>query len=166
MRCLSFTTWLASHLATSSGKVTPHRSLRTHLRPCSLRAAEVNKGRNQHNRVAASLNGLTQGLLTPSLREAGPGAEGQRALRARRFRTRASTSVSISSEEKQRSGLPGLGYFHIVISHHHSGWMRRLMEVRRMSVPNSPSQSNLLRTSSTCHSLWMYFLVTPYPHLG
>jgi hypothetical protein len=98
---LSFTALLASCLATSSSKVTPRGSLHTHPRPCSMRAGGVNKARNQHNRVAASSNGLIQGLPTPSLREAGPGVEGRCTPRARSFQTQASTSVSISSMEKE-----------------------------------------------------------------
>jgi hypothetical protein len=164
--CLSFTARLASFLTTSSGKVTPHGSLRTHPRPYSMRAAGVNKGGNQHNRVTASSNGLTQGLPTPSLREVTLGVEVRHDQRARNFQTRASTSASISSAEKERSGLPSLGYLHIVISHHRSSWTRQLMKVRRMSVPNSPSQSMLLRMSSTGHRLWMSFLATSYPQLG
>jgi hypothetical protein len=136
-----------------------------HPRPYSMRAARVNKGRNQHNRAAACSNGLTQGLPTPSLREAGLGAEGQHALGARSIRIRASTSISISSAEKERMGQSGLGYLHIVISHRRSGWTRWLMKVQRMSAPNSPSWSKHFRMSSTGHSLWMSFLATPYPHL-
>jgi hypothetical protein len=165
-RCLSFSVRLASRLAISLGKATPHRSLHTPPRPYNMSAAGVKKGRKQHNQAETSPSELSQGLLTPSLMGTGPELECRFTLRARIIRTRVSTSASANSIEKKWLGQLSPGYLHIVTSRHRSGWTQRLMKVQRRSAPVKPSRSKLWRMSRTGCSWWVSFLATLYPQLG
>jgi hypothetical protein len=160
MRCLSFLVWLASCLAISSGKMTPHGSLHTHPRPYNMSTTDIRKGRNRHNQAEMGPSGLTQGLATPSLKGIGPKRECKFTPRARILWTQVSTSASA------KSGQLGPAYLHIVTSHHRSSWMWQPMNVRRRSAPVNPSWSKPCRTSRMGCSLRVSFLATQYPQLG
>jgi hypothetical protein len=124
---LSFSAWLASHLATSSSRVTPLISLHRYPRPYNISTGGIKikkeRGRHWGNQKKASSSRLTQRLMTPSLKETGSGPMCQFTPSARIPRTRVSTSACPNSAWKERSGQPGSGYLQIVISHRRSSWM-------------------------------------------
>jgi hypothetical protein len=81
------------------------------------------RGGNWDDQTKESSSGLTQGLMTPSLKETRPGLMHQFTLRARIPWTWVLTSASPNSAWNERSKKLGPGYLHIVISCRHSGWM-------------------------------------------
>jgi hypothetical protein len=70
-----FLVWLASCLAISLSKVIPHGSLCTHQRPYKMCVACIKEGQNGHHQAETNPSGLTQGLVTPSLKGTRPELE-------------------------------------------------------------------------------------------